>query len=300
MSAIPNTLTLLDGLWDGRGQRRPITFGKYGVKTTKGLWPMYEPALPLSAAAGLPARRLESQAGCATVSFDAAAVWEMLPPLHALAHGYDGTLKWCLAEKPYPIAVRSDVWTGNDALDPVAHDKYVSGGRWGFYWYDGSVAGRPKPIVHAVRFLSAYLASFPGWPDASFSLSLAPAAGGATSLSAAYEFRGPDCLFLGSASYSQARALSFSAIGADATNLMLEWTNPQRLRLVSTADASLQLWADAFVPTLSGNSTCIYSHAGAVTHAPDGGLAFQMLRGDVVCVRPCGSSHLPIEAECSS
>jgi hypothetical protein len=71
---------------------------------------------------------------CDMLSFQQSALIDVTVWLRSLEAGADGALRWCLAEKPYPISVQSDTWQGDDQTDPDAHDSYVSGGRFGFYW----------------------------------------------------------------------------------------------------------------------------------------------------------------------
>ena len=108
---------------------------------------------PMPAAAPVP------PVPCSALDAQTSASWDLLGWPRALARGADGALRWSIAEKSWAHGVRSDTWQGDDATDAAAHDKYVSGGRWGFFYYDGTAAGAPKPIAHATRFLGAYLRS---------------------------------------------------------------------------------------------------------------------------------------------
>ena len=125
--------------------------------------------------------------------------------------------------------MRADTWTGDDATDAHAHQMYVSGGRWGFFWYDGSYAGRPKPIAHATRFLRRYIDGAyngagppragepPFWTDnARFRLRRAAAPvprrtdGSSSGMGGSYEFTGPDCLFVGGVRRYVSQRLNFT------------------------------------------------------------------------------------------
>ena len=52
-----------------------------------------EPICPLPSPGALPP--------ASAVTLQSAAVWDILSWLTALANGYDGALRWCIAEKSY-------------------------------------------------------------------------------------------------------------------------------------------------------------------------------------------------------
>jgi hypothetical protein len=161
------------------------------------------------------------------LDFHTSAAWDLLTWLHALETGRDGALRWSLAEKSYPHAVRADTWTGNDQTDKKAHDAYVSGGRWGYFWYNGSPQGLPKPIAFATKFLRAYLDTA---GDAAFSapykLTMHTAAvprqadGSSWGMGVGYTFEGPNVLVVtngGSAAGSYGHDNGMAAGGHSST-----------------------------------------------------------------------------------
>ncbi len=148
---------------------------------------------------------------CTSLSIYDGAVWDIMSWLHAIAHGYDGGLRWAIAEKPWVIGAQQNIWVGDYTADSPAgfkaYDDYVSNSKWGSTWYDGSPTGRLKPIALTTRFLSQYLAMSPHWSDpAKYRLTYVPSApsrsGTGNRLGGGYQFVGPDCVFGGGPSGS--------------------------------------------------------------------------------------------------
>ena len=188
---------------------------------------------------------------CNALSFAASAVWDLTVWLRAIASGTDGALRWTLAEKSYVNAVLSDTWTGSDQT-PKAHDMYVSGSKWGLYWYDGTPLGRPKPIIHATRFLAEHMVAVGDvvWGDAAaHTLQLyEDASTGPNSVDVAYTFTGPGCLFVGGRGQQTAgAAVNFTAASGGPANIMLSWDLPSSLsdaavvRVMATNDAAAEI-----------------------------------------------------------
>ena len=180
---------------------------------------------------------------CTALSLSASASWDASAWLRSLVLGADGALLWCLAEKPYPNAAMSDTWTGPDQTDPKAHDMYVSGGRWGMFYYDGSAMGKPKPIVFATRFLARHLVRVGDgvWANASsHSFSVVPTSSSPTGLSAGYIFRGPGCYF---AAGSPPRSSLLNMSGAAPALVMLSWdpATATDIHIMSTRDGNVTI-----------------------------------------------------------
>ena len=75
-----------------------------------------------------------------------ASVGEMIHYLYAFTKNYDGVKKWMLIDWPYKIMQHYGDWNKGDVTRVYEE-------RFGLYYYDGTPAGRPKPIVHALAIL---------------------------------------------------------------------------------------------------------------------------------------------------
>ena len=136
--AMPNSVNQMNKL----NFSQPITFGEFGTKTTRGLWPLLEEPLPIEqlrdsacdpqpkncaycvtyavchkcpitsycrsqcCPSKLAVSSNTKQSGrCAAVGFDSSALWDSLTFLQLLKQGADGGLKWALFEKPWSGAL---------------------------------------------------------------------------------------------------------------------------------------------------------------------------------------------------
>lgn len=153
---------------------------------------------------------------CVVVDFQSGAAWDFATWLTALSSGYDGAIRWALTEKPYVLGAQADTWIGDNQRDPVAHDAYASGSRFGLEWFDGTARGQPKPLVFALRFLAQYLRTSTSWAEArGYSARMDGGSGGNTGnithssrliyfeqqtyssgvIGAGYTYTGADCIF---------------------------------------------------------------------------------------------------------
>lgn len=227
------TLDRLAVLWPGK----PITFGEFGYST----------GIPM------PQGYLDRYT---------ASVGELMHYLYAFSKNYDGVKKWMLNDWPYKIMTHYGDW--NKGAITRTYEE-----RFGMYYYDGTPAGRPKPIVPALRFFGDYIAGL----APSGQLDIVP---GPLSIGAAYVYRNTNALFIGNTQYNSPR-LAFTADRP--ANVMLSW-DAQGLRLMSSADAHVRLQPAAFGPygmTVTGR------HGTLQTDGPT--LTLDLLEGETLLIK---------------
>ena len=142
------------------------------------------------------------------------------------------------------------------------HEKYIRETRFGFYWYDGSVQGRPKPIAYCTRFLTNYLLSTDDFSLSKASITFQESS---TPIHASYVFKSADALFIGNVSYSSP-SLSFQLAKHSmetCTNYMMYW-NTTCIHLITSADTDVQLNPYWFVPQISTSKTNIHGMTGGI------------------------------------
>ena len=127
-----------------------------------------------------------------------ASVGEMIHYLYAFTKDYDGVKKWMLNDWPYKIMQHYGDWNQGDVTRVYEE-------RFGLYYYDGTPAGRPKPIVHALRFVGEHIAGLA--PSGTLEIVPAP-----LSIGAGYVYKNKQALFIGNTAYTAA-GLSFSRGG---------------------------------------------------------------------------------------
>ncbi len=159
----------------------------------------------------------------------ASSVGEMMHFLYALANGYEGAKKWMLCDWPLAVMRRYGDW--DRGLNTRIYEE-----RFGLYYYDGTVGGRPKPIAAALRFLRDYV-------DRAGPVGTFEYAEGDTPIGAVYRFEGKNALFVGAMQH-ESDSLAFRS--DTATNVMLLWDNAS-ITLMSTADATVRLRPGVFV-----------------------------------------------------
>jgi len=151
------------------------------------------------------------------------AVGEMILYLYALANGFDGAMSWMVSDWPVALMDYSAPWIGK------SRQAYEAG--FGLYAYDGTLEGRAKPVVYAMRFLRDYLDTLPSGPGV-FRLVNAD-----TQTGAGYIYENEGAFFVGMKTF-QNDNISLNASAA--SNLMLCRIGKE-LRILSTADAVVSL-----------------------------------------------------------
>lgn len=191
-----------------------------------------------------------------------ASVGEMIHYLYAFTKNYDGVKKWMLNDWPLKIMQHYGDWNKGD-ITRVYEE------RFGLYYYDGTPAGRPKPIVHALRCFGEHIAGLA--PSGTLDIVPAP-----LSIGAGYVYKNKQALFVGNTAYASDR-LTFSA--ARPANVMLRWDG-NGLRAMASADAQAKITPAAFGPF--GN-TVTGIHGALRTEGP--ALVIDLLEGETVLIK---------------
>ncbi|MHC4202638.1 MAG: hypothetical protein ACYSU0_21810, partial [Planctomycetota bacterium] len=196
---------------------------------------------------------------------DSQAVGEIAHYLYALANGYDGVMKWQLCDWAPANQARQATWRRKD---PEA--KRIRERRFGMYYADGTPEGRPKPIVHATRFLREYVDH--GGMDGRLELKE-----GATAIGTVYVYENDNALFVGNRAWDSPR-LSFRA--RSPANVMLTWREGM-LKVMSSADATITITPALFV---EGIGTRLTGRIGR-TRVEGGRLEIEILAGEMIEIR---------------
>jgi hypothetical protein len=201
------------------------------------------------------------------LDFHTSAVGEMAHYLYALAKGYDGCFKWVLNDWHWDVIGKA----GDRGRATQIYEAW-----FGFYYYDGNPhgLGRMKPVAHATRFLSDYLA---GGGAGGGTIGIRR---GRTPIGAVYEYKAKDALFVGDTVYRSPH-LSFQA--AEPANVMLWWTT-RGLTLMATADTTLRIDPRFFGPALSAAAAKVRGRTGA-SRVVGTNLELDLLEGETVTIR---------------
>ena len=116
------------------------------------------------------------------------AVAEMIIYLYAYANDFDGGMSWMLSDWPVPLMDHSAHWISKSRQDYEAD--------FGMYAFDGTETGRPKPVVHAMKFFHEYLETS---PEKSGSLRLVETD---TQTGCGYIYENANALFVGMQSFA--------------------------------------------------------------------------------------------------
>ncbi len=227
------TLDRLAALWPGK----PITFGEFGYST------------------GIP---MEHD----YLDRYTASVGEMMHYLYAFSKNYDGVKKWMLTDWPYKIMTHYGDWNKGDRTRIYEE-------RFGMYYYDGTSAGRPKPIVPALRFFGDYIAGRA--PCGKLDITAGP-----LSIGAAYVFQDTQALFIGNKHYTSER-LAFTA--QQPANVMLCWDG-RGLRVMASADTLVRIKPAGFGPY----GKAVTGRHGALTGEGDT-LVIELLEGETLQIK---------------
>jgi len=198
---------------------------------------------------------------------EAAGLAETIHYLYAFANGYAGAIKWMSSDWPVPIIRRQAEWLKGQP------DRQLLEGRLGMYYYDGTPEGRPKPIVHALRFLRDYA-------DAGQSGGRLRIRRAANRIGTAYTYRGDGALFVGDGSYSSPE-LGFSVRDGRVASVMVTWDGSS-LSVMATHDADVSLRPARLVPGPVDGLRVEGRHGGA--RIADGQVRVTLLAGERVRV----------------
>ncbi len=160
------------------------------------------------------------------------AVGEIVHWLYALAQGYDGAMKWQLCDATPAYQWRFATWHRDNPEAERLRER-----RFGMFWPDGTLEGRPKPIAYATRFLRDCVDE--GLIGGDLELRRC-----ANPIGTGYVFRGEKVLFVGGSEYcsSEMRVESRHSF-----NVMLRWDD-RSMTILSTADATVTLDPEDITP----------------------------------------------------
>lgn len=198
-----------------------------------------------------------------------AAVGELMFYLYAFAHDYSGVMVWMLNERPIPNMRHNELWM--QAADLRGEE------RFGMYYYDGTLTGKPKPIAHAVRFFRRYADQFePGIGTMTITRAK-------TRMGAGYVYEGPNALFVGDTCYVT-DDVDFKSDRA--ANLMMIW-NDTTLEIMSTADSKVGLRLSSFLGDVNLDSVNVVGSAGGIKMSDDF-VFINLLEGETITIRKGG------------
>ncbi len=205
--------------------------------------------------------------GGAYLDLHTTALGEFLHWLYAYAHDFEGCTKWALTDHPLELSRQQCTWLSPDDLAT-----HIDQGRYGFFWSDGTIDARPKPLVYALRFLREYVDAGGDRGE----LQVVPAK---TQIGAGYVFHAPGALFVGNVAY-QGPAMQFTS--EQAANVLLRW-DQRSLRIMSTADAAVRVNLRALTPASFTGKLVVSGKLASHKQAGDW-LELNLLEGEVVTV----------------
>ena len=151
------------------------------------------------------------------------ALGEVLHYLYALANDFDGVMRWETCELSRAGQYRLQVWNRDKSYGHNVRER-----RFGMYYPDGSYSGRPKPVVHGLKFLRKYV-------DAGNLGGVIAVKPGTTRFGTVYEYSNDNALFVGDVKY-ESEKLSFNS--NKAANVMLTW-NKNEIEVLATCDVEV-------------------------------------------------------------
>ncbi len=195
------------------------------------------------------------------------ALGEFLHWLYAYAHDFEGCMKWALTDHPLELSRQQCTWIPPDDLAT-----HIDQGRYGFFWSDGTLDARPKPLVWALRFLREYV-------DAGGDRGELQVVHAKTQIGTGYVFRAPGALFVGNVEY---RGPTMEFKSSQAANVLLSWDR-RSLRILSTADAAVRVSLRALLPTAPKGKAVVSGKPASRKQVGDW-LEMNLLEGEVVTV----------------
>jgi hypothetical protein len=232
------TLDRIQGAWSDR----PITFGEFGY--SNGI----------------------ITAGGSYLDFHTSAVGEMIHYLYALAHGFDGVMKWVLTDWHWDVIAKA----AEKGRKTQIYEAY-----FGMYWYDGNPdgLGRPKPICYSTKFLRDYVDE--NGPGGTLEIRHA-----ANPIGTGYVYKGRNALFIGNSEY---RSPELEFHSRRPANVMLTW-GANGIKLMSTGDAEVSIDPSRFVSALTAEQAKIEGQTASVGRQ-NGRISLRLLEGETIHIR---------------
>ena len=169
-------------------------------------------------------------------SYQTQALWEILHYIDAYAHGYSGAMKWMDNDWTAPYIHRFAKWWTDPKV--IAQQE-----QFGFFKFDGTPSGTPKPIAWCVKFFSDYLKSNPKPGELRVFETT-------NQVKAGFEYKADSAWFYG---------------GEDFGNQAIRWDNPETkvvmvrwdekaVTLMSTVDLDLEIDPKALTTPLDSSN----------------------------------------------
>ena len=178
------------------------------------------------------------KSGEAYYDVDNSSVAEMIHYLYAYAQGYSGVMKWALTDWPlFNIEQEATWWSGDE--------KYISEGRMGVYFYDGTLEGSPKPIAYALKFFSDYIMENGQGDHGTLKLTVND-----SMIETGYVYENDNAIFVGDVRY-QSNRLTFTSVDDRPANVMLRWGGGA-LRIMTSHDCEVRLRTADFFSDSAG------------------------------------------------
>lgn len=178
------------------------------------------------------------KSGEAYYDVDNSSVAEMIHYLYAYAQGYSGVMKWALTDWPlFNIEQEATWWSGDE--------KYISEGRMGVYFYDGTLEGSPKPIAYALKFFSDYIMENGQRDRGTLKLTVND-----SMIETGYVYENDNAIFVGDVRYQSDR-LTFTSVDDRPANVMLRWGGGA-LRIMTSHDCEVRLRTADFFSDSAG------------------------------------------------
>lgn len=190
------------------------------------------------------------------------AVTEMISFLYPLAHDYEGSKKWMLTDWH---------WTPLNWGRDWATKVYES--RFGFYIYDGTLQGRPKPLCSALKFFRDYV-------DNSGAGGTIEIKRGPLPFIPVYLYKGKDALFVGDINYKSPQ-LEF--VSKHPTNVMVSYAGNE-IKIMSSSDAVVKITPSDFIPQITVKQAKITGTYGSLKRERNK-IIIDMLEGQTIVLK---------------
>jgi hypothetical protein len=200
------------------------------------------------------------------LDFHTSAVGEMIHYLYALAHGYDGAMKWVLTDWHWDAIAKA----AEKGRQTQIYEAY-----FGMYYYDGNPhgLGRPKPICYSMKFLRDYVDG--NGPVGTLDIKRAQ-----TSIGTGYVYRAKNALFVGDSEYKSPE-LEFRS--REPANVMLAWGG-SGIKLMSTSDTTVSIAPERFLSRLTSEGAKIEGHCGPI-RKQNGRISMRLYEGETIRIR---------------
>ena len=160
-------------------------------------------------------------------------------------------------------------------------------------WFDGTVKGKPKPVVHVLTFLARYLTTSSHWSNATnqtYDLDIMPTLpplDPVYGISASFVFKGPDCHILGATSFNSTVGFRFEAEVPAVVMAYTQAGSIPTLTLHSSVDVTLyiQPHADPFHLPFTAAEASVTGRYGELKIS-GGTLIARVLAGEPIALRP--------------